>query len=79
MKKFLFITALFFSVNGAFANLPVCYHRNVLKISTKHIVKNNVAECQATGTIGTGANKITFTATAPTCKEAIAMVKAALE
>lgn len=46
---------------------------------TKIKVTYKVSSCTATGSIGVGANKIELSATAPTCKEAIAMIKAAFE
>jgi hypothetical protein len=61
------------SVSNLASKVPARVKKK-LQIHIKKIKK----VCHSTGTVGTGANQITLTASAPTCKEATAMVRAAM-
>jgi len=87
MKKLLLSAGLLLAMNLSFAGAAVkainTAPKNVIEavsVSAREVkVTYNVSSCTATASIGVGATKIELSATAPTCKEAIAMIQAAMQ
>ncbi|MEO7215805.1 hypothetical protein [Mucilaginibacter sp.] len=84
MKKILLSAGLLLAMNCSFASSAVksnsgLRHTTSVSATSAIKVKYNLASCTATASIGIGANKIELSATAATCKEAIAMLKAVME